>query len=78
MAVVDVRDYVNVIPAVKHSPTGVLWSRYDAEADTLYINFKKPSRATDSKLTDDDVIMRYERKKLVGYTIMHASKRRRS
>ncbi len=77
MAVIEVRDYVKLIPAVKRSPTGTLWSTYDAEADTLYINFKKPSRATDSKLTDDDIILRYEGKAIVGVTILHASKRRR-
>ena len=47
----------------------------DKEADTLYINFKKPSVATDSELTDDDVIIRYEGKEVVGLTILHASKR---
>jgi len=41
---------------VKHSPKGYLWSSYDSEADVLYINFKKPSHATDSELTDDDII----------------------
>jgi uncharacterized protein YuzE len=41
----------------------------------LYINFKKPSTATDSELTDDDVIIRYEEDEVVGLTILHASKR---
>ncbi len=40
-----------------------------------YINFKKPSFATDSELTDDDVIVRYENDDVVGLTILHASKR---
>jgi uncharacterized protein YuzE len=46
---------------------------YDAEADTLYVNYKKPSHASDSELTDDDVIMRYEGGELVGFTILHAT-----
>ena len=37
------------------------WRAYDKEADVLYINFKKPSHADDSGLTDDDVIIRYEK-----------------
>jgi uncharacterized protein YuzE len=53
----------------------LLWSSYDPEADTLYINFKKPSHATDSEITDDDVIVRYENGEVVGLTILHASKR---
>ena len=47
----------------------------DAEADVLHINFKKPSKATDSELTDDDVIIRYEGDEVVGLTILHASTR---
>jgi uncharacterized protein YuzE len=48
---------------------------YDAEADTLYVNFKKPSHATDSEMTDDDMIVRYESEDVIGFTILHAGKR---
>jgi uncharacterized protein YuzE len=41
----------------------------------LYINFKKASHATDSELTDDDVIIRYESDDVIGLTILQASKR---
>jgi uncharacterized protein YuzE len=75
MAVIDIQQYMRLIPAVKHSPGGYLWSSYDAEADVLYINFKKPSYATDSVLTDEDVILRYEGEEVIGLTILHASKR---
>ena len=60
MAPVTIDRYVHLIPAVKHSPKQYLWSSYDADADVLYVNFKKPSHADDSELTDDDVIIRYE------------------
>ena len=50
-------------------------SSYDAEADVLYINFKKPSHATDSELTENDIIIRYEGKEIIGLTVLHASKR---
>jgi Protein of unknown function (DUF2283) len=60
MAIADVEKYLKLLPAVKQSPQGYLWLSYDAEADTLYINFKKPSYATDSEITDNDVIVRYE------------------
>jgi uncharacterized protein YuzE len=53
----------------------VLWLSYDQEADTLYVNFRKPSHATDSDLTDDDVIVRYEKDEIIGLTILHASRR---
>jgi len=48
---------------------------YDREADVLYVNFKKPSHATDSELADDDIIVRYEGDEIIGFTILHASQR---
>ena len=64
-----------LIQAVRYAPQKYLWSSYDAEADVLYINFNKPSHASDSELTDDDVIIRYEGDVIVGLTILNASKR---
>ena len=55
-----------------------IWVDYDQEADVLYVNFKKPSHADDSELSDDDVIVRYEKGQVVGMTFLHASKRRKS
>jgi len=75
MTIIDVQEYLKLLPVVKQAPQGSLWSSYDAEADVLYINFKKPSDATDSELTDDDIIIRYEGDEVVGLTILHASKR---
>ncbi len=75
MAVANIEEYLKLLPTVKASPGHLLWSSYDAEADTLYINFKKPSNATDSDITDADVIIRYENGEIVGLTILHASKR---
>jgi len=69
----DIQEYLKLLPVVKQTPQGSLWSSYDAEADVLYINFKKPSHATDSELTDDDVIIRYEGDEIIGVTILHAS-----
>ena len=40
MALVQVEDYLKMIPAAMGSPQKYLWSSYDAEADVLYINFK--------------------------------------
>ncbi len=52
-----------------------VWLTFDGEADALYVNFKKPSYATDSEMTDDDVIVRYEGDAVIGFTVLHASKR---
>jgi len=75
MAPQDVASYLDIVPAVLRSPHRYLWSSYDAEADVLYINFKKPSHADDSELTDEDIIVRYEGKEVVGLTVLHASTR---
>jgi uncharacterized protein YuzE len=75
MAVADIGKFLDLIPTVKGSPQRLLWLSYDQEADTLYVNFKKPSHATDSELTEDDVIVRYEREEVIGLTILHASQR---
>jgi len=75
MAIEMVEQYLKIIPAVKAAPQKYLWSSYDPEADVLYINFKKPSHATDSELTEDDVIIRYEGEEIIGLTVLHASKR---
>jgi uncharacterized protein YuzE len=75
MASLAIEEYLRLLPAVRETGQGSLWMSYDAEADVLYVNFKKPSCATDSELTDDDVIIRYEGAEIVGLTILHASQR---
>ena len=75
MAVTDIQQYLDLIPTVKKSPRRVIWLSYDEEADVLYINFKKPSRATDSEIMEDDVIVRYEGDEIIGITVLHAGQR---
>lgn len=75
MAIADVNEYLKLVPAVKNSPHGCIWLSYEPESDTLYINFKKPSHATDSEITDDDIIIRYEGEEIIGYTVLHVSER---
>jgi uncharacterized protein YuzE len=75
MAIADIQEYLKLIPAVNRAPQHAVWLTYDTEADTLYVNYKKPSHATDSEMTDDDVIIRYEGKEVIGFTVLHASKR---
>ena len=75
MAIADIQEYLKLIPTVNRAPQHAVWITYDDEADTLYINFKKPSHATDSELTDEDVIIRYEGETVIGFTVLHASKR---
>ncbi len=77
MAAVEVERMLTLVPQLLDIPHKRIWMTYDKEADVLYVNFKKPSHADDSELTDDDIIIRYERGQIVGITILNASKRGR-
>ena len=76
MAAVEVKGILNLIPELLKVPYSRIWTAYDKEADVLYVNFKKPSHADDSELTDDDIIIRYEKGDIVGITILNASRRK--
>ncbi len=52
-----------------------VWASYDNEADVLYLHFKKPNHADDSEITEDEIIIRYEKKEVVGLTILNASQK---
>jgi uncharacterized protein YuzE len=75
LAVTEILDYLKLLPRLKQSPERLVWLSYDQEADTLYVNYRKPSFATDSELTEDDVIVRYAGDDVVGFTVLHASQR---
>ena len=47
---------------------------YDEEADVLYVNFGEPEKADDSIHGDDGIIRRKKGKKIIGLTILNASK----
>jgi uncharacterized protein YuzE len=75
MAFVDFEAYLKILPTFDQVPQKDVWLHYDDNADVLYVNFKRPSYATDSELTDDDVIVRYDGDEIVGFTILHARQR---
>jgi uncharacterized protein YuzE len=45
------------------------------EADVLYISFKRPQKATDSEMMENGILIRYRGEKIVGVTVLEASKR---
>ena len=51
-------------------PETKMWIDYDKEADVLYINFKRPQRATDSEMLDNGVLLRYKGDELVNNRII--------
>jgi uncharacterized protein YuzE len=75
MAAIEIERMLTLVPQLLEIPHSRIWTTYDKQADVLYVNFKKPSHADDSELTDDDIIVRYEAGQIVGITILNASKR---
>ena len=76
MASLNIKEILNLTPRLLSIPFDRVWYSYDKEADVLYLNFKKPSHADDSELTDDDIIIRYEKGEVVGITVLNASSRK--
>ena len=55
-----------------------VWASYDNDADVLYLHFKKPNHADNSEMTEDEIIIRYEKKEIIGLTILNARQRTES
>jgi uncharacterized protein YuzE len=66
------------MPHILNLPAVKFRVDYDREADVLYISFQRSQKATDSKMLDDGVILRYRGDKMVGLTNLDASKREKS
>jgi len=64
-----------LIPLLLQLPSHQPWIDYDAEGDVLYLSFEKPQQATDSVMGEDGNVYHYRGERLVGVTILHASKR---
>lgn len=75
MASINVQEILKLTPQLLSILFKRVWFSYDEESDVLYLNFKKPSRADDSELTDNDIIIRYENEEIIGVTVLHASTR---
>ena len=51
---------------------------YDPEVDVLYLNLKRGGRTDDSDVSDDDIIIHYEKGEVIGLTVLYAQERLRS
>ena len=64
-----------LIPLLLQLPSRQVWTDYDAEGDVLYVSFAMPQQATDSVMGEDGHVYHYRGERLVGMTVLHASKR---
>jgi uncharacterized protein YuzE len=63
------------VPLLIDFPVRRFWVDYDKEADVLYISLRRPQKATNTKMTDDGILLRYQGEHLVGVTVLDASAR---
>jgi len=61
---------------IQDSPSGKLFVDYDKEVDVLYVTFTENAAIYMSDLTDDDILLEYDKDgHLVGVTILDVSQR---
>jgi len=73
---IEICNYIHFAKALQTVEQRPCWMMFDAEADVLYVNFQNSAQAaTDSKVTDDDVVIRYAGNEVVGLTILSVSQR---
>jgi uncharacterized protein YuzE len=56
-------------------PKTRMWLAYDREADVLYLHFEEKPVSNHSEMRDDGIIFDYQNDRLVGLTILEASRR---
>ncbi|PSN17987.1 hypothetical protein C7271_14885 [filamentous cyanobacterium CCP5] len=73
---VEIGRYLSIAKALQTVEQRPCWMMFDAEADVLYVNFQNPPQAaTDSEVTDDDVVIRYAEDEIIGLTILSVGQR---
>jgi uncharacterized protein YuzE len=70
-----VQTVTEAVPLLLRFPMGRFWVDHDREADVLYISFRRPQQATDTRMTKEGILLRSRGKELVGITVLEASTR---
>ena len=73
----SMHNIINTIPYLMQFPAKRFWIDYDDAVDVLYISLDRPQNATESEMLKEGIIVRYRGKKIVGITVLDASKRRK-
>ena len=69
-----IKETISVLPSFFRMKLPHAWFDYDKEADVLYVSFARPQQATDSEMSPDEIVVRRRGNKIVGLTILHASR----
>ncbi len=70
----EVKRIISAVPMLLDFPVKKFHVDYDKEADVLYISFERPQKATDTEVAEEGVLLRFRDDKLVGITILNASR----
>jgi len=71
-----IEKFKQLYDVTQDSPSGKLFVDYDKEADVLYVTFMENAAIYMSDLTDDDILLEYDKDgNLVGVTILDVSQR---
>jgi uncharacterized protein YuzE len=71
----DLRRLLQAVPKLVDLPESRMWIDYDAEADVLYLSFRRPQQADDSEMREDGIIVHRRGPRVVGVTVLNASLR---
>jgi len=55
-------------------PQKKVWTDYDKQADVLYVSFGQPQKVSDTMPTERGILVRKKGKKVIGFTILNASR----
>ena len=69
-----IQETLKAIPLFLRMKFPHAWFDYDEGADVLYVSFERPQQATDSEMQEDNVLVRKRGERIVGLTVMQASR----
>ena len=71
----SINDLLKAVSHLVRLPKRHMWLDYDEEADVVYLHFEETPDSTHSEVKDDGIILDYRGSRLVGLTILEASRR---
>lgn len=69
-----IKQFYPLITDLIKLPQKKVWTDYDEEADVLYVSFGQPQRANDTVPTEQGILLRKKAGKVIGFTILNASR----
>jgi uncharacterized protein YuzE len=71
----SIGDLLTAVSHLVRLPKRQMWLDYDEEVDVVYLHFEEKPSSTRSEMLENGIIMDYKGSRLVGLTILEASRR---